>query len=65
MGKKSIELMASMKDKFVDGCKAGHVEIELDDGRKVKIHAKTMLKCKDGIERTIQQAMDDGADVIV
>lgn len=50
IGKKDAKLMASMRDKFVEGAVAGHAEVELEDGRKVKVHRARRFRVKESSE---------------
>lgn len=47
--------MAELKPKFIDGAKAGFVEVELEDGTKLKVHRMEKFKCTDGVMRTVEE----------
>lgn len=64
IGKKSMELMKTMSEQFVEGAAAGYAEVETDDGRVLRVHRKRKLKCSDGKLRTIDEALADEADVV-
>lgn len=58
VGKKDASKMATMKDRFVSGCSAGFVEVEMDDGSVVTINRSQKLKVKEGGEFTIEDIIE-------
>lgn len=64
IGKKDMKLMQTMSEQFVKGAAAGYAEVEMDDGRVLRIHRNRKLKCADGKLRTIDEALADEADVV-
>lgn len=64
IGKKDKEKMAEMRDKFIEGARAGWVEIELSDEVKKIVHRCTKFKCTDGIDRTVETILEGDFDVI-
>jgi DNA-directed DNA polymerase III PolC len=64
IGKKDAELMKTMAAQFVAGAVLGMADVELDDGRTVKVHMARKLKCSDGTLRTISEAMRDDAEIV-
>jgi DNA polymerase III subunit alpha len=58
MGKKDKEKMALMREKFIAGATAGFVEVELEDGTVLKVPADKKFPCVDGVERTVEEAID-------
>ena len=66
IGKKDSKLMASFKDKFVAGAVAGDVEVELEDGRVIKVHRKQMLSVVGYSEKmTIEQIFERGLEPVL
>lgn len=63
IGKKDATLMATMGAAFVDGAKAGMIEVETDDGRTVRIHRHASFMCEDGEKRTVEEALSLGLDI--
>ncbi len=63
MGKKDAQEMAAQRQAFVDGCQAGWVEVEFDDGRVVRMHAREQVRTTDGRAVTLQQALDEELDI--
>jgi len=63
IGKKDAKLMATMSAQFVEGAVEGNAEVELADGRVVKVHLSRKFMCADGLRRTVTQAMNDDADI--
>lgn len=55
--------MAELKPKFIDGAKAGFVEVELEDGTKLKVHRMEKFKCTDGVMRTVEEAFVESAEI--
>lgn len=64
IGKKDLAKMAEMKPQFVEGVMAGFVELELEDGTTLTVHRKEKFKCDDGVMRTAEQALKDGANIV-
>ena len=64
MGKKDKEKMATYGEQFVAGAVAGHIEVETDDGKKIKVHRAKKFKCMDGVDRTVEEAMRDSAEIL-
>lgn len=60
MGKKQLEKMQEMKEKFVEGASAGFVNVTLEDGSVKRLSGATLVKCTDGIERTLNEVMQNG-----
>ncbi|MDF7804915.1 DNA polymerase III subunit alpha, partial [Acinetobacter baumannii] len=63
IGKKDLKKMAELKPKFIDGAKAGFVEVELEDGTKLKVHRMEKFKCTDGVMRTVEEAFAESAEI--
>ena len=63
MGKKRLDKMLALKDDFISRVSANWVNVELDDGRVIRMQEDAFVDCVDGIKRTLKQAMDDGADI--
>ena len=64
MSKKDKEALAAMRDKWVEGCMAGDIEVELEDGRTIKVNRARKFKCTDGIMRTVELAISEEAEII-
>lgn len=62
--KKDPAKMAEHRNTFVEGARAGYVEVTRDDGTTVKIHRKDKLKGKDGNFYTAEEAFAKGIDLI-
>lgn len=61
MGKKLPEEMKKERGKFTEGCVLGYCEIELDDGRKIKVHRAEKIKVVGSSERkTIEEIFREG-----
>jgi DNA polymerase III subunit alpha len=66
MGKKMPEEMAKERDKFVDGAKAGYVEVELEDGTKRKLHRSEKFKVIGSTEVfTVEEIFQKGLEIIL
>jgi DNA polymerase-3 subunit alpha len=65
MGKKIKEEMDKQRAAFVEGCQAGWVEVELDDGRKVRLHSRLPVQTADGRTVGVQEAVEQGLDVLL
>ena len=63
MGKKDKDKMAEMKEKFVSGASLGNIEVELEDGTIMVVHRATKFDCVDGVERTIEEAIEAGVEI--
>lgn len=63
MGKKDREKMAEWRVKFVEGAKAGFIEVELEDGTKKKVQRNRKFPCVDGVDRTVEEAIRDAVEV--
>ena len=51
IAKKQLEKLASMKTAFKDGAVAGYVEVELEDGRTIKVHRKTKFSVEENDQK--------------
>lgn len=61
VGKKDKDLMVKMKNKFIEGAVAGHVEVELDDGRVIKVHRNRPITVQEtGESMTIEEIFAAG-----
>lgn len=63
IGKKDSAKMAELGGQFIEGAVAGYASVELEDGTVVKVHRLRKFKCSDGKLRTVDQAMEDDADI--
>lgn len=63
IGKKDHDKMKSYEEQFVKGATAGFADVTLEDGRVVKVHLARQLMCSDGKTRTIQEVLDQDADI--
>ncbi|HBT2866436.1 TPA: DNA polymerase III subunit alpha [Klebsiella pneumoniae] len=64
IGKKDIEKMKKIGADFSDRAQLGWLEVQTDDGQIVTVHRAALHPCSDGKKRTIEQAMEDDADII-
>lgn len=63
IGKKKPEEMKAMEGRFIGGATAGMVEVELDDGRMVKLHRLDKVRVKGSKERfTIEEIFTRGLE---
>ena len=53
IGKKNMEKMRSMGEKFVIQAQAGWIDVELENGAIQRIHRAEHFKCEDGTLRTV------------
>jgi DNA polymerase III subunit alpha len=66
MGKKIKSEMDAQLDVFVKGAAAGHIEIVLDDGRTIQVHAETKFRVEEIAEKvTAAVAMEKGYSLIL
>ena len=63
IGKKMMDKMKTYEEQFVKGATAGFADVTLEDGRVVKVHLARQLMCSDGKTRTIQEVLDQDADI--
>lgn len=64
MGKKDKEKMASYHEQFVAGAALGMIEVELEDGTTQIVHRAKKFACSDGVERTVEEAVTDNAELL-
>lgn len=61
IGKKDLDKMKKFKSKFVEGASAGDVEVELEDGRTVRVNRARKLRVKESAELfTIEEVFSKG-----
>ena len=61
IGKKDHTMMEKYADKFVSGAGAGQVEVELEDGRVVKVHRNLKLRVVESSDKfTIEEVFSKG-----
>lgn len=67
IGKKSADLMAKQKDKFIAGAQAGWVTVELDDGSQHTVHAAARFPVKGNasMKLTVDEAISQGKELIL
>lgn len=64
IGKKDAVLMGKQKNKFVEGAIAGEIEIELDDGRIIKVHRSRKFKIKGSTEKkTVEEIFTEDLEL--
>jgi len=64
MGKKDMEKMKALRDRFVEGAMAGYVEIEFDDGTTRKVHKMTKFSVKGRDEKvTVMDIFKHGYEI--
>ncbi|HBD1100365.1 DNA polymerase III subunit alpha [Escherichia coli] len=61
IGKKNMEKMKSMGEKFIVQAQAGWIDVELEDGTTQRIHRAEHFKCEDGTLKTVEEALEHGA----
>ncbi|EES2272161.1 DNA polymerase III subunit alpha [Escherichia coli] len=61
IGKKNMEKMKSMGEKFIVQAQAGWIDVELEDGTTQRIHRAEHFKCEDGTLKTVEEALEYGA----
>lgn len=64
IGKKLLDKMAAMRDKFVDGACAGQIEATTDSGDKIVCHRLRKVLCDDGERYTLEEAMAQGLEIV-
>lgn len=65
IGKKDVEKMHKIGGEFVQRATEGWIEVEMDDGSVVQVQKTSMHMCSDGKRRTIYQAIDEDADIMM
>lgn len=60
IGKKDMEKMKSMGEKFVVQAQGGWIDVEMEDGTTQRIHRAEHFKCEDGALRTVEEALEAG-----
>ena len=66
-GKMTNEKIPYWREKFIDGSKNNmlheEIEITLDNGEVRRYRKDEMVKCKDGVERTIEEVLTTGVEI--
>lgn len=62
IGKKDPVKMAAIGVEFKEKAQQGWLKVELDDGSVKTFHKSELIRCKDGIDRTIEQVIKDDAE---